>query len=320
MPRPKSIYPLGVSLSMIIGVVALSFVELTFLNDIIGKVLDFGFIESMLVAFTLGLVGIAIMAHQGIKEAHRVQPNSSSHIVGTLVHYTLWIALGVIFSLLRLFSATLMALEEGLGDEGLQSILGLQVRDVDIILAPLMLFLYLATGILAKDGVKNLLLNPEYHKWWEERKESRLLKKSEEYKRRKQAEEQLEKERARAESKRIQMENEINGAKNQKLLDAAYETALVNYRNKEDEVKKRYELIKSNIEYIKFIDKQEYAFETRTKPGFFSVIDSSILSAQNEVLLMINRRNKSSQEIESLRNALETHNLSIRASDREKKS
>ena len=47
----KQVYPLSLSLGLITAAVILSFVDLMFLNDVIGKVLDLGLTESMVIAF-----------------------------------------------------------------------------------------------------------------------------------------------------------------------------------------------------------------------------------------------------------------------------
>lgn len=302
MAKQKRAYPLGVSLTIIIVAIVLSFVDLTFLNDIIGKILDLGAVESMFVAFMLGLVGIAIMASQGLREAH-----DHRGVLLSLVHYLLWILLGFTFAIIRLFSASVLQLDSELGDGALLEIAGLSIREVDLVIAPLMLFLYIATGLMAKDGVKNLLANSEFDKWWQNVKDARSLRKSEDYKRRKKAEERIELAQAKAEEARNKRMKEVADHKIQDALNGSYGHALMRYREKETEVKKRYEQIVSNIEYIKHIDKQEADFETKVKPGFSSIVTSSIESVQNEVLLMVHRKNRKSEDISKLRAALDLY-------------
>ena len=114
------------------------------------------------------------MGHLGIKEAYDENQTKSTKIG----HYLLWIVLGLSFAIVRLMSATIMGLDVG-GEEALISMQDATVstpfgiiRQIDIVVAPLMFFLYLATGILAKDGVKNLISNESFKKWLEERAEN----------------------------------------------------------------------------------------------------------------------------------------------------
>lgn len=307
-----SAYPLAVSLFMIVGAVVLSFVDLTFLNDVIGKVLDFGSLESMAVAFVLGLVGLGIMAHQGVKSAHGIE--KFRNVIGFNL---LWILLGVAFVLVRLFSATIMQLDNSLGDQSLIKIVGLNVREVDLVLAPLMFILYLATGLLVKDGIKNLLLNPEYYNWREARREAREAKRTAEDKRRANAERKMARFQAEAEKKRQQREKEIEEARQKEKLDrendrvknaanGTYSNALAQYRSKEKEIKEKYQKISSNIDFIKSMDKQERDFETKAKPDLLRITRASVRSAQNSVALAM--RNKTGEDISSLRQVIEIHN------------
>ena len=160
----KKVYSPAVSIGMIIIAVVLSFVDLSFLNEVIGKVLDLDTIFSALIAFMLGLVGMVIMGHLGVKEAYDENQTKSTKIG----HYLLWIVLGLSFVIIRIMSATIMGLNAG-GEEALISTPFGTIRQIDIVVAPLMFFLYLATGILAKDGVKNLISNDSFKKWLEER-------------------------------------------------------------------------------------------------------------------------------------------------------
>jgi hypothetical protein len=282
----KAAYPLTVSLSMIIAAVVLSFVDLAFLNDVIGKILDFGTAASMLVAFALGLVGIVIMAHQGVKAAHGEEDAGSNS-----GHYILWVALGLAFVTIRLFSASILHLDGSSTDDSLISVMGLNIREVDIVLAPLMFFLYLATGLMVKDGVKNLLLNPDFEKRLAAWREARAAKKQEQAERRKLAE-----------------------AKMQKQADGSYGQALAQYRAKENEIKAKYQQIAANIDFVKSIDKQEKDFEAKVKPGLMRIIEDSVYSVQSNVTLSI--RKQYGEDIAALRAVIESHNAKRLAKNR----
>lgn len=297
----NSAYPIPVSLAMIVIAIVLSFVDLAFLNDVIGKVLDLGSTESMAIAFALGLVGIAIMMHKGVKEAHGMEGLSSS-----LSHYLLWIFLGIAFVLIRLFSATIMQLDESSGDQSLMNIMGITIRQVDLVVTPLMLFLYFATGLLAKDGVKNLLLNPDYDKWWTSWREARKNKKTKEEKMRESAEKRMAKLQEEAEQKRRQREKEMEDDRIKNALTGSYSNALVQYRAKEKEIQEKYQIISSNLDYVIGIDKQEQEFEYKVKPSLLSIVEHSIQSVQNNVALAM--RKKTGGDITKLRDEIQNYN------------
>ena len=311
MSKQKGVYPLAVSISMIVAAVLLSFVDLAFLNDVIGKLLDLGSAESMAIAFALGLVGISIMAHLGIKEAH-----GSERLSSALTHYLLWVGLGVLFVLIRLFSAALMQLDESLGDEALMNFFGFNIRQVDLVLGPVMMILYLATGILAKDGFKHLLVNDEFENWRDSWKQSRLAKKTKEDRLREQAEKRIALLRDDAERKQKEREEEIEQDRINKkraneqsaianALNGNYSNALAQYRAKEKEIKEKYQKIAANMDEIKNIDKQEKDFETKVKPGLITIVRGSITSVRNNTAWAI--RKKTGEDINRLRETIASH-------------
>ena len=297
----KKPYPVTASVWMIVGAIILSFVDLAFLYDVIGKVLDLDATASLGIAFAIGLVGIGIMAHLGVKIAHGAE--SRLEIVN---HYILWILLGMALVLIRIFSATIMQLNLSSGDEALMSIMGQDIRQVDVITAPLMLFLYIATGLMVKDGVKNLYLNPEFDEWRLNRKKAREAKKNKDEKREAAAIERMEKIR-REEEERIAKQRELTEKnREQSALNGNYSNALAQFRAKENEVKLKYQQIAANIDYVQGIDKHEREFELKVKPGLMKIVNESIKSAQNSIALGL--RKKTGEDITLLRNAIEAHN------------
>jgi hypothetical protein len=294
-------YPLSVSLSMIISAVLLSFVDLAFLNEVIGKVLDLDATGSMAIACALGLIGIGLMAHLGVKIAH-----GNDKLRNILGHYALWVLLGVSLVTIRIFSASILHLDVSLGDESLLNIFGRNIREVDLVIAPLMLLLYLATGLMVKDGVKNLLLNPEFEKWREARRKAKEARKNADDKRAAAAEARINKLRDEAEKKAAEREDAIKVGREQIALNGTYSNALAQFRAKEKEIKEKYKLISANIDYIKNIDKQERDFEMKVKPGLTRIVSGSIRSVQNNIALLI--RKKTGEDLASLRNTIESHN------------
>lgn len=297
----KKVYPLSLSLGLITAAVILSFVDLMFLNDVIGKVLDLGLTESMVIAFALGMIGIITMFHQGSKVAH-----NDSTVWSSLGHYSLWLLLGLAFVTVRLFSASILQLDSETGDEALLPLLGLSVREVDVVIAPLMMLLYIATGIMVKDGAKQLYLNPDFAKWVDDRKKTKQDRRTKEEKRRERAERE---QQERLEKMRKAQEEAIATAEGEKEAfhrSRTYGEARKRYNEKLEEIKANYQKISTNIDYVKTIDKQEAQFEAHTKPNLMSIVQGSREGVQNSIALAI--RAKTNEDIQRLRAEIDAHN------------
>lgn len=291
----KQLYPLAVSLSLVVAAIALSFVDLMFLNEVVGRVLDVGTLESSIVSFALGLVGLAIMAHQGVSAAFE-----RSRPITTFTHYFLWILLGVSFASIRLVSASILNLES---TEGIVlTVANMGIRDVDIIIAPLMLLLYLATGLMIKDGVQHLSKSGQLKEIIANLKETRIKNKLENDKRRSQAEKDN---AARIKEGQERQKDAISRNK-QIQLENAYTKALREYEGKLSAIKSKYQDISSNLQQIKADDRLEKQFEMKTKPSLMKIVDGSIESAQNAVALAIYR--KYNEDIDIMRGTIDKHN------------
>ena len=296
-----SAFPLSISIGMYVAAVALSFVDLLFLKDVIGRVLNLEDSLAMLTSLGLGLVGIAIMTVHGIRLAH-----GHKGIASAIGHYGLWLLLGITFAIVRLFSAGFLGLSTEAGDEGLMTILGYTVSNVDIVMAPIMLILYVATGIMAKEAAKNILLSPAYYKWLDDRKNSkerRLLKEQEARNKAELAQQKALEKAANAQEEAL---NKRKGDLAKLEFAKTYGQALRNYNAKLEEIKLNYQKISTNIDYVNTIDKQENQFETGVKPSLRAIIQGSIEGAQNSVALAV--RAKSDSDIQSLYDVIEAHN------------
>lgn len=161
--------PFHFSIWMLVVCVLLAFVDLAFLVEVIGEVLDVEFWPAFAISSGLGLVGIAFMMHLGYKEADQDHAISPSNY---LVHYVLWFLMGLMIALARLFSAHILDLSQA-DDVRLVPIFGPDVRQEDLVFAPIMLLLYLITGIGAKEATRSLLLNPNFHGTFERSRQRR---------------------------------------------------------------------------------------------------------------------------------------------------
>lgn len=279
-------YPWPLSIGMIIFAILLSFVDLMFLNEVIGRVLDLSATESMLVAFGLGLVGIIIMASVGAMKAFG--HDSTLAKVGL---YSLWFTLGLSFVILRIFSATILQLDPTLGDEALFTLGDILIRQSDLVLGPIMLLLYVATGVLALDGTKHLLMSPDFMKMLADRKKNRAKENADAATRAQEAETRRKAAEAEAAARAAEAEEQRKAALEAGKIDKYYEDVLKQYRDLEAELMRQHKLISQNIEYIKRKDKAEKAFETKTKPGFINIFNDAVRSSQGEVVLLMNKYN-----------------------------
>ena len=199
-----------------------------------------------------------------------------------------------------------MQLDSETGDEALLTIFGMNVREVDVVVAPLMMLLYIATGIMIKDGAKQLYLNPDFEKWIADRKLAKQNRKTKEEARREKAE------RAQQEAQekiRKAQEEAIAAAKEGREAiqrSRTYGEALRKYNAKLEEIKTNYQKISADIDYVKTIDRQEEQFSTSTKPNLMKIVRGSIEGTQHSIALAI--RAKTGDDIEKLRHAIDTHN------------
>ena len=132
---------------------------------------------SLFVSSGLGLVGLAFMMDLGYREAE----SSDIGLVNRLIHYGLWILLGLAIAATRFYSASILKLSDA-DEVVLVDVLGTQVRQEDILFAPIMLLLYLITGLGAKSALETLVVNRGFA-------ESRASTKERKEKRRSEAEE-----------------------------------------------------------------------------------------------------------------------------------
>lgn len=164
-PEPKG-YGMQLSIWILVLGLFLSVVDLTFLVDVMRKVLDAS--EENPVPYALsvgiGLIGFSIMAHLGSKYGHHHRVKVAERVA----HYLVWILLGVCIALIRLISASVLGLEPE--SEEVTKIFGMLVREIDLILAPFMLLMHIAAGWLALDGTKNLVGSEDFQQWLRDRK------------------------------------------------------------------------------------------------------------------------------------------------------
>lgn len=333
-PQMPWAFPLG----MLIVCVLLAIVDLAFLNRVIGQVLDVGPMMSFFVSSGLGLVGLAFMMHLGYREA---EPNT--HHIGLanyVIHYSLWILLGLLISAARFFAGPIMGLtaEDGVA---VWTVASFEVRQEDVIFAPIMFLLYLITGIGAKEAIHNLLLNADFHqsrtaarekkeqktKEKEEAKQEALAKIAQAQKEKEdaakkvlaereqstQAKKEAEQTKKEAERKLLEAaqplkEEAQQKAHRQKQLKAArgdYFDEVKRYKNLESKFHSKYQDVSSLIAKLEAIEGETQSL-TLARDNILGAIEKSQLGVQQQVAFLIHGRTQES--IAELKAVISSHN------------
>ena len=328
----KGQLPFFFPLAMLAVCVFLAFVDLAFLNDVIGQVLNVDQTMSLIVSSGLGLVGLAFMMDLGYREAE-----SEVSTPNYIVHYGLWILLGLAIAATRLFAASILELSAA-DEVDLVTIFGTDVRQVDILFAPIMLLLYLITGLGAKGALNTLMINRGF-------KESRATAKQRKEQRRREAEEarlkvteqrnemrdtaaaQKNQKMKEAEEKRQARLREINEKKEAKLKaekeqfesnkpkaqqekqlkDARrqYFQEVKRYKQLESKFQSRYQRVSNLLAGLEGIDGDMVAL-MHARDNILGVVDKSETGAQHEVAYLIHARTQES--IADLKAAIAAHN------------
>lgn len=298
--KETSTYPILGSITLIVGAIVLSFVDLMFINDVIGKILDMDSSESPIIAFALAMIGIGIMAHEGMRSAYHTKG-----VWLSIAHYSLWVLLGLSLVAVRVFSASILQLDPATSSEQLIEISGLIMRQVDLVIAPLMLLMYLATGIMVKDGVKNLISSPDFAAWIQERREGKRSRRAQEQADAEEAKSQRLKQMSEMEQIAKEAAADRAELKSQGALNQEYSAALSDYNKILAEIKRDFQTIASNVGYVKNLDAKEIEFNQQVKPGLMRIVDGSIDNVRNSTALSVHR--KYSVDIKGLRNEIELH-------------
>ncbi len=169
--EPKG-FGIQLSITLLLVGLILSIVDLSFLVDVLKNVLNFSDDNPVpyVLAVGIGLIGFSIMATLGARYGHNHRVKVSDRVM----HYVLWLMLGIAISFMRLISAQVTGLSEI--DDGVVRVFGVLVQQIDFVLAPLMFFMYIAAGLLALEGTKNLVGSSEFSQFWKDMKVKRRRK------------------------------------------------------------------------------------------------------------------------------------------------
>lgn len=329
----KGQLPFFFPLAMLFVCIFLAFVDLAFLNEVIGQVLDVGPTTSLFVSSGLGLVGLAFMMDLGYREAE----SSDIGLVNRLIHYGLWILLGLAIAATRFYSASILKLSDA-DEVVLVDVLGTQVRQEDILFAPIMLLLYLITGLGAKSALETLVVNRGFAESRASTKERKERRRSEAEEARLKVAEQRKQDQETAASQKAQRLKEVEEKRQAKLRDITekkeakrkaerqqfesnqpktqlerqlkdarkqYFDEVKRYKQLESKFQSRYRRVSTLLAGLEGIDGDATAL-TQARDSIIGVIDKSGSSTQLEVASLIHARTQ--EPIADLKAAIAAHN------------
>lgn len=134
-----------------------SMVDITFLQDVLGRILGISTASSTVLSAIIGLSAmVMLMGFQGYKEAHAPEAELTQPWYKK-PEVLLWLILGFILMILRIVSGYILELGE---DDALLA--GTKIRLMDLVTAPIMLILYLGAGLFAMYGIRNFFKSDMY--------------------------------------------------------------------------------------------------------------------------------------------------------------
>ncbi|GEM_PF-5586498 len=140
----------------VIGIVV-SVVDITFLKDVLGRMLGFSGAYATLLSAVIGLAAmVMLMGLQGYKEAHDAKADWHRPWYQKW-EVLLWLALGIILLALRIGSGYILDIGE---DDVLLN--GTKIRLIDLAIGPVMFIFYLAAGSFAMYGIRNFFKSDMY--------------------------------------------------------------------------------------------------------------------------------------------------------------
>lgn len=165
IPRPQRVAPnsgkrqSGVFLMtfFVIGVLV-SVVDITFLQDVLGRILNISSDLATVISFVVGLAAIGtMMGFYGYKKYYS-ESESKNWFIRNL-DVILWVILGFALAILRIISGSIIEV----GDESTIKLFGLTVRSADLVIAPIMMVFYFAAGTLSMYCIQHFFESDQWY-------------------------------------------------------------------------------------------------------------------------------------------------------------
>lgn len=311
-PARTAKYSGGVLVALfVVGLIG-SMLDLTFLQDVLGRILNLSSAMALLVSLIIGLVAsVALMGLAGYRQGHESGENSK---LSKMPEFWIWIVLGVILIVVRLMTGTIVEVDSNESTIKLGAII---VRSSDLVTAPLMFFMYLGTGLLVNFCAREFFYTDMYSEWaknHESKKEDMKARRQEAMsladERRRQQLEIAKAARQEQMDKRNRMLAERQAADDKRKLREGYDLAVEEYKKVEQSVHMRHQQITKALTEL-----EEARTELeRTKDAYRRLLDNveqSRVGTQNEVALLIHAKTPEIS-VETLQGIIEQYNDKVR--------
>ena len=306
--RPVAKYSGGVLVALfVVGLIG-SMLDLTFLQDVLGRILNLSSAMALLISLIIGLVAsVALMGLAGYRQGHEADGGSK---LREMPEFWIWIVVGVILVVVRLMTGTIVEVDS---NEATVKFGFLIIRSSDLVTAPLMFALYLGTGLLVNFCAREFFYTDMYLEW----AENHAKKKTDMKQRRQEAIAQADERRrkqleladaARKEQldKRERMLAERQAADDKRKVREGYDLAVSEYKKVEQSVHAQHQRISVALTELE----EARAELERTKVAYRRLLDNvdkSRIGTQNEVALLVHYKTPE-VSVETLQGIIDQYN------------
>ena len=306
--RPVAKYSGGVLVALfVVGLIG-SMLDLTFLQDVLGRILNLSSAMALLISLIIGLVAsVALMGLAGYRQGHEADGGSK---LREMPEFWIWIVVGVILVVVRLMTGTIVEVDS---NEATVKFGFLIIRSSDLVTAPLMFALYLGTGLLVNFCAREFFYTDMYLEW----AENHAKKKTDMKQRRQEAIAQADERRrkqlemadaARKEQldKRERMLAERQAADDKRKMREGYDLAVSEYKKVEQSVHAQHQRISVALTELE----EARAELERTKVAYRRLLDNvdkSRIGTQNEVALLVHYKTPE-VSVETLQGIIDQYN------------
>lgn len=309
--RRASKYSGGVLVILFVIGVAGSMLDVTFLQDVLGRVLNMSTAMAYLIAAVIGLVAsVAVMGLAGYRQGHDDRDKSLLR----MPEFWIWLVIGLILAFVRVATASIIEIDSS---ESVMQLGPWTIRTSDFVTAPLMFVLYLGTGLLVNFCAREFF----YTDMFREMQERNLAKKAERESRKKEALEAMDERRRQQRelaeaTRREQLDRREKALAKRQAADErrkqreGYDQAVAEYKKIEQSVHARYQRI---AEALTELEEARAELE-RTKEAYRRLLDNvdqSCLGTQNEVALLIHSKTPD-VSVETLQGIIDQHNQRVK--------
>ena len=306
--RPVAKYSGGVLVALFVAGLIGSMLDLTFLQDVLGRILNLSSVMALLISLTIGLVAsVALMGLAGYRQGHEAGGGSK---LRKMPEFWIWIVVGVILVVVRLMTGTIVEVDS---NEATVKLGFLIIRSSDLVTAPLMFALYLGTGLLVNFCAREFFYTDMYLEWAEnhaqkktdmkQRRQEAIAQADELNRKRREMEDAVRKEQL---DKRERMLAERQAADDKRKMREGYDLAVSEYKKVEQSVHAQHQRISAALTELE----EARAELGRTKVAYRRLLDNvdkSRIGTQNEVALLVHHKTPEIS-VETLQGIIDQYN------------